>query len=349
MNTFLPIREMQRPPVKQAMVMAAGLGTRLRPLTLDTPKPLLPIMNDGTCCLGRALDRLHQQQFDRIVVNAYYLPDQIESFVRQHYPQVRISRETVPLETGGGFVNALPFFDDRSPVLIVNGDTYADADSGVDFDADENFGTRFVTDTGANPNAGGDSGADANLGANADAGGDSGADTYCADGYESRLLAYSDAGTGAGGIFSNGYESHLLADFSPLREDILLSIGTKMNGIGFTGAGDYDLSGRYLSYRPNTISARYVFVGYRVVMPAFMRHCAEKRRPTKGICFSFKECFDMAEANGRLAGHRFDGVWCDLSTIETLRTLREYITGMHCGNALRGKLENALRDTTVHK
>ncbi|MES2253360.1 MAG: sugar phosphate nucleotidyltransferase [Pseudomonadota bacterium] len=277
MNIIEHAGETMHRPLKHAMVMAAGLGTRLRPLTRDTPKPLLPIMNDGTCCLGRALDRLHQQKFDRIVVNAYYLPDLIESFLQKNYPHVHISRETEPLETGGGFLNALPFFDDRAPVLIVNGDTYA----GADFDACSDSDFEAYSDS------------------------DSDSD------------AYSDSDS------HDHYESRLLSDFSPSSEDILLGIGGKAKGIGFTGAGDYDLSGRHLSYRPNGISAPYVFVGYRVVMPSFMRRCAEMLRPSKGTCFSFKDCFDIAEANGRLAGHRFDGVWCDLSTIETLNALRK--------------------------
>ena len=238
---------------KQAMVMAAGLGSRLRPLTLDTPKPLLPIMSDGTCCLGLVLDQLHHQKMDRIVVNAFHLADAIESFVHSNYPNVIVSRELEPLETGGGFIYALPHFDESAPVLIVSGDTYLEAPSAARLGLD------------------------------------------------------------------------MLSNFTPETDDVLLTVGARTNGLAFIGAGDYELTGRRLVYRPNGVSASYVFIGHRVVMPAFMRACAETIRPSKGVCFSFKDCFDIAEAKGRLVGRYFDGAWCDLSTVETLRALREHL------------------------
>ncbi len=233
--------------------MAAGLGSRLLPLTIDTPKPLLPIATDGTCCLDHVLDRLQRQDFDRIVVNAFHLADTVEAFVRTRYPNVIVSRESEPLETGGGFIKALPHFNENAPVLVVSSDTYLEGD-----DADQ-LGLK------------------------------------------------------------------MLETFTPENEKILLSISAKTNGIGFTGAGDYELMDRHLSYRPNGVSAPYVFVGHRVVMPAFMRHCAAMLRPSKGVCFSFKDCFDIAESTHQLTGYRFDGKWCDLSTVETLNALRAEI------------------------
>jgi MurNAc alpha-1-phosphate uridylyltransferase len=239
------------PYTKQAMVMAAGLGSRLRPLTLNTPKPLLPITDDGRCCLGIALDHLCAQNFDRIVVNAFHLADQIESFIRAHYPHVIVSRESEPLETGGGFLHALAHFDQASPVLIVNGDSYIEAE-------------------------------------------------ICAH---------------------LGLE--LLHEFNPISDDILLAVGEKAKGIGFAGAGDYDVDGRKLVYRSNGVSADYVFVSHRVVMPAFVQDCgATIERETGTRCFGLLHCFHEAQARGRLSGHVFDGMWCDLSTVETLNALR---------------------------
>lgn len=235
------------------MVMAAGLGSRLRPLTLNTPKPLLPIKDDGTSCLSLVLDRLHHQKMDRIVVNAFYLADTIETFMRSHYPNVIISRESEPLETGGGFIYALPHFDKNAPVLVVSSDTYLEGNT-VD-----HLGT------------------------------------------------------------------DMLAQFNPETEDMLLAVSAKDNGIAFAGAGDYELTDRRLNYRPNGVSAPYVFIGHRVVMPSFMKTCAEKLQQTKGICFSFKDCFDIAEESGRLTGCRFDGTWCDLSTVDTLNNLQRYL------------------------
>ena len=237
---------------KQAMVMAAGLGSRLLPLTRDVPKPLLPIKDDGTTCLDLVLDRLHRQKMDRIIVNAYHLAGAIETFVRHRYPNVIMSREPEPLETGGGFIHALPHFERDAPVLVVSSDTYLEGDA-VD-----------------------------QLG------------------------------------------SDMLANFNPQTEDMLLAVSAKTNGIAFTGTGDYELTGTRLDYRPNGVSAPYVFIGHRVVMPTFMQICAERLYPEKGACFSFKDCFDIAEANGRLTGRRFDGIWCDLSTVDTLNALRAH-------------------------
>jgi MurNAc alpha-1-phosphate uridylyltransferase len=213
---------------------------------------LLPITDDGICCLGLALDHLHQHNFDRIVVNAYYLPDAIEAFVRAHYPNVIISPETEPLETGGGILKALPHFKDDAPILIVNGDTYVDA-------------------------------------------------TSCHFGLD------------------------MLTHFNTETDDILLGVSLKENGIGFQGAGDYEREDRKLSYRPNGVSAPYVFMGYRVLMPAFMRASGEEIRAKKGNSFSLKDCFDIAESSERLAGLCFDGTWCDLSTVETLNALKAEI------------------------
>jgi hypothetical protein len=116
-----------------------------------------------------------------------------------------------------------------------------------------------------------------------------------------------------------------LPNFNPEIEDMLLAVSAKTNGIAFAGAGDYELTDRRLDYRPNGVSASYVFIGHRVVMPAFMQMCAEKLQPTKGGCFSFKDCFDIAESNSRLMVCRFDGTWCDLSTVDTLNALRDVL------------------------
>ena len=65
--------------VKKAIVLAAGFGTRLRPLTVSRPKPLLPVM--GEPMLGRILDMLVSWGVDDIAVNAHYLAGQIDGFV----------------------------------------------------------------------------------------------------------------------------------------------------------------------------------------------------------------------------------------------------------------------------
>jgi N-acetyl-alpha-D-muramate 1-phosphate uridylyltransferase len=104
---------------KFAMVLAAGLGERMRPATLTTPKPLLEV--GGKKLIDWSLDRLRDQRVDRIVVNTHWLPDQIEAHLAGQ-PDVEISRETTRLETGGGLVRALPRLGDK-PFLVLNSDT----------------------------------------------------------------------------------------------------------------------------------------------------------------------------------------------------------------------------------
>ena len=104
-----------------AMVLAAGLGTRMRPLTDDTPKPLMEV--SGRSLLNRALDRLVDDGIANAVVNVHYLADQVEDHVKDRGDiQIAISdeRETL-LETGGGIAKALPLLGD-GPFLVANSD-----------------------------------------------------------------------------------------------------------------------------------------------------------------------------------------------------------------------------------
>jgi MurNAc alpha-1-phosphate uridylyltransferase len=92
-----------------AMVLAAGLGKRMRPLTVTRPKPLIEVA--GRSLLDRALDGVAAAGIDHVVVNAHYFADQIEAAVmsRQHSGQIDVSDErALLLETGGGITKALP-------------------------------------------------------------------------------------------------------------------------------------------------------------------------------------------------------------------------------------------------
>ena len=112
-----------RPPTRPAvgMVLAAGRGERLRPLTDTMPKPLVPII--GKPLLDHAIDRLAAAGVARVVVNVHHLADQIVGHLwgRTH-PEIVISREATALETGGGVVQALPLLGDE-PFYAVNGDS----------------------------------------------------------------------------------------------------------------------------------------------------------------------------------------------------------------------------------
>ena len=106
----------------KAMVLAAGLGLRMRPLTDKMPKPMVPVA--GQPLLDHVLDKLGQAGVSEAVVNVHYLPDQIidHTASRQH-PRVTISDERDQvLGTGGGVVKALPELGD-GPFFHVNSDT----------------------------------------------------------------------------------------------------------------------------------------------------------------------------------------------------------------------------------
>ena len=110
----------------KAMILAAGLGKRMRPLTDNTPKPLLIVQ--GRPLLAHHIERLRAAGCDEIVVNVSYLAEQIEAFLSaEKYSglTLNISRETEPLETAGGIVEALSLLGDE-PFLLLNSDVWID-------------------------------------------------------------------------------------------------------------------------------------------------------------------------------------------------------------------------------
>ena len=107
---------------KTAMVMAAGLGKRMRPLTATRPKPLIEVA--GRALIDHVLERLKSAGVEKIVVNVHYLPGSIEAHLasKDHGLDFQISDErSVLLETGGGMVKAAPMID-ADPFLVVNSD-----------------------------------------------------------------------------------------------------------------------------------------------------------------------------------------------------------------------------------
>ncbi|HEY5965849.1 MAG TPA: nucleotidyltransferase family protein [Xanthobacteraceae bacterium] len=112
----------QKIPPRTAMVLAAGFGERMRPLTEKMPKPMVPVA--GKPLLDHVLDRLAAAGVARAVVNVHYLADQIEKHVASRKaPQIVISDErTKLLNTGGGVVKALPTIG-AEPFFHINSDT----------------------------------------------------------------------------------------------------------------------------------------------------------------------------------------------------------------------------------
>lgn len=106
-----------------AFILAAGLGTRLRPLTLRTPKPLLPVA--GRPMLDHVLAHARRHGHTRFVVNASWMPEQIVAWAADQ-PGVEVSVEPVILGTGGGLRAARDRLAERFAVL--NGDILSDVD-----------------------------------------------------------------------------------------------------------------------------------------------------------------------------------------------------------------------------
>ena len=117
--------------MKQAMIFAAGLGTRLKPLTDHMPKALVPV--GGTPLIDIVIRKLMAQGCQRFVVNVHHFAQQIIDHVaaQEYAPLVRISDEREALlETGGGLKKAAPLFSFESPILIHNVDILDNVDYG---------------------------------------------------------------------------------------------------------------------------------------------------------------------------------------------------------------------------
>lgn len=114
----------------KAMVFAAGLGTRLRPLTDTMPKALVPVA--GVPMLQRVLLRLKEAGFHEVVVNVHHFGQQIIDFLQANHDfglNLCISDERdCLLDTGGGILKARPLLDDGEPFLVHNADILSDID-----------------------------------------------------------------------------------------------------------------------------------------------------------------------------------------------------------------------------
>jgi N-acetyl-alpha-D-muramate 1-phosphate uridylyltransferase len=108
-------------PPRRAMVLAAGLGTRLRPVTDTLPKPLVEL--NGRSLLDHAIDRLEGVGVDYVVVNTHFMAPRIaDQLARRDAPHIQISEEPELLETGGGVANALPSLGEM--FFVVNADVF---------------------------------------------------------------------------------------------------------------------------------------------------------------------------------------------------------------------------------
>ena len=113
----------------EGFVLAAGLGTRLRPLTDDRPKALVEV--GGSTLLERTIHRLEQAGIEHIVINVHHFADKVVEFIgsREWQAKIDISDErALLLDTGGGLKYAAPLFTGRENVLVHNVDILSDID-----------------------------------------------------------------------------------------------------------------------------------------------------------------------------------------------------------------------------
>lgn len=127
-TAFFQLVKMHKP--QKAMVLAAGLGTRMRPITQSMPKPL--VKTGGKTLLDWCLDALNKANINDAVVNVHYLADQIEAHVQPRFePRITISDEREKLlDSAGGIINALPMLGSE-PFYILNADTFWVEDGDV--------------------------------------------------------------------------------------------------------------------------------------------------------------------------------------------------------------------------
>ena len=106
----------------KAMVLAAGLGTRLRPLTYEIPKPMVPVLDRPV--MAHILGLLRRQGFDEVIANLHYFPDAVRGYFGD---RIEYRYEEELLGTAGGVRNVADFFGD-DPVVVISGDALTDVD-----------------------------------------------------------------------------------------------------------------------------------------------------------------------------------------------------------------------------
>ncbi|MDR1207143.1 MAG: NTP transferase domain-containing protein [Rickettsiales bacterium] len=119
--------------IAQAMILAAGWGKRMMPLTSDTPKPLL--LFHGRSIMDYMIERLAAAGIEKIVINGRYCADKVAEFIEQKrmdYPGIEFifMREEEELDIARGVINALPHFNGK-PFFVLNGDIFWTGDANI--------------------------------------------------------------------------------------------------------------------------------------------------------------------------------------------------------------------------
>lgn len=105
----------------KGMILAAGYGTRLRPITYTLPKPMVPLCNRPL--IAWAVESFHAAGVRDLVVNVHHLPEAIERYLRARYDRIELSYEREILGTGGAIRRVRPLLENEEAFFLVNGDT----------------------------------------------------------------------------------------------------------------------------------------------------------------------------------------------------------------------------------
>jgi len=105
----------------KGMILAAGLGTRLRPITHTMPKPMVPLCNRPL--IAWAIESFHAAGVRDLIVNLHHLPDVLERYLRATYDRIELSYEQEILGTGGALRRVRPLLENEAAFFLVNGDT----------------------------------------------------------------------------------------------------------------------------------------------------------------------------------------------------------------------------------
>ena len=126
------------PEISQAIILAAGFGTRMQPLTFNTPKPLIKINNKPI--IFYILEELRKNNIKNCFINTHYLSEKIEEYIYTYKKKnssmnIKIIKETEILETGGAIKN-IKDKDSTKPIIVINGDSIIIPNNSKNFLAD---------------------------------------------------------------------------------------------------------------------------------------------------------------------------------------------------------------------
>lgn len=154
-NAFIK-KTYQMAKLETAFVLGAGLGTRLRPLTADTPKPMLKVK--GKPLIEHIFEKLTAAGIKNIIINTHHAPQKyLEYFASPYYGGAKITFVNEPelLDTGGGLKNILPLFCRESGILVYNGDIFWEGDISKfirHFEESKKSASLILRSEGANKN-----------------------------------------------------------------------------------------------------------------------------------------------------------------------------------------------------